>query len=251
MKRWLIVREEEAASKDAEGNHLDSFACLYIVRGEPYQPGACIHLDQDVTVIGRSGAVHSPDVGFSNVWISSRHLMISKENDTAFLTDMGSRNGTEINGVLIEPNKPYPLRSSDTITLAKGMTVFQFSYAFGEQTMELEPVSIPPHMPDKLAEHKIVDWEKRECIVNGSRIVMSEKEYLLLHLLHTNANHIVSIKEMMQAVWSDRCSGADGKPDVTLDELNALLYRIRKKYGKETFHIRAVRGSGYILEDES
>jgi DNA-binding response OmpR family regulator len=39
-------------------------------------------------------------------------------------------------------------------------------------------------------------------------------------------------------------------PDASMDELNALVYRIRKKYGSEAFTINAVRGSGYILEKE-
>ena len=45
-------------------------------------------------------------------------------------------------------------------------------------------------------------------------------------------------------------TGVGGVPDVSLDELNRLSTGLRKKFGKDTFLISAVRGSGYVLESE-
>ncbi|MNQ98380.1 hypothetical protein D3C85_1140670 [compost metagenome] len=86
--------------------------------------------------------------------------------------------------------------------------------------------------------------------MDGERIPMSEKEYLLIRVLHEHVNRLVPLELIKSRVWVERSPGVDGVPDVSHDEMNALIYRVRKKYGKETFHISAVRGSGYVLESE-
>jgi Response regulators consisting of a CheY-like receiver domain and a winged-helix DNA-binding domain len=230
-----------------EETKLDNYANLYIVRGEPYRSGACINLNAEETVVGRASQIFFPDVAFTNAFISRKHFVIRKERDKAVLYDLGSRHGTEINGERVTPHYPYPLNNFDIIKLAKGMTVLHFSYLFADQTLEIEPLSNTrqlelPELPFE------IHWEKRECVVEGKRMAMSEKEYLLLRVLHDNANRLVPMEDIKRSVWPERLSAEGAVPDVSLDELNALIYRIRKKYGKDTFLISAVRGSGYVLE---
>ncbi|WP_235941317.1 FHA domain-containing protein [Paenibacillus puerhi] len=237
-----------------EGNVLDTYACLYVIRGEPYRSGTCLDLTANETVIGRATNKDAPDFAFSNAFISRKHMVIRREGEQAVLYDLGSRHGTELNGTMVEPHVGYPLQSFDIVKLAKGMTVLHFSYIFADQTLEFEPLSLTQHLNLQGKEdHPLptIFWEKRECVVDGRRIAMSEKEYLLLRLLHDEADRLVPIEEIKRAVWQERTAGPDGIPDVTMDELNALVYRIRKKYGKETFAISAVRGSGYMLELDS
>jgi pSer/pThr/pTyr-binding forkhead associated (FHA) protein len=222
---------------------------LYIIRGEPYQSGTCVNLSADETLVGRSSKEFTPDLAFTNAFISRKHVVIRKEQDKAVLYDLGSRHGTEINGVKLAPHTPYPLNHSDMIRLAKGITVLHFSYLFADQTLELEPLSITRQMenPERIP---AIHWEKRECVMEGKRIPMSEKEYLLIKLLHEHVNRLVPLDVIKSQVWPERPIGEGGVPDVTLDELNALIYRVRKKYGKDTFLISAVRGSGYVLESD-
>jgi DNA-binding winged helix-turn-helix (wHTH) protein len=228
---------------------LDPFACLYIIRGEPYKPGTCLHVSLEETIVGRSGREHTPDISFINNFVSRKHFMIVKQDQQAILFDLGSPNGTELNGTKLTPNTPYPLQSSDIIKLAEGMIVIHFSYIFSEYTLELEPMLQTKQLyrKDQLF---IPNWEKRECVIGDKRITMSEKECLLLKLLMDHANRLVSIADIKKTVWAERTPGIDGMPDASMDELNALVYRIRKKYGSEAFTINAVRGSGYILEKE-
>ncbi|TVY07628.1 FHA domain-containing protein [Paenibacillus cremeus] len=230
---------------------MDTFACLYVIRGEPFRPGTCLNLAASETVIGRASNDYSPDFAFTNAFLSRKHFLIRKEGDKAVLYDLGSRHGTEINGVRAEPHKPYPLQSFDIIKLAKGMTVIHFSYIFADQTLELEPLSVTQRLTVPVEPPLTIHWEKHECTVGGKRIAMSEKEFLLIQLLYEQANRLVPIEEIKQSVWPERTVGVDGIPDVSMDELNALVYRIRKKYGKDTFLISAVRGSGYVLEMDS
>lgn len=228
---------------------VEHFACLYVIRGEPYRSGNGMNLCAEETLVGRLTGRTTPDLAFTNPFVSRQHLVIRKEREKAVLYDLGSRHGTEINGVRVAPHTPHPLDNFDIIKLARGMIVLHFSYLFADETLEIEPFSIAKRLAD--AETSLsIHWEKRECVVDGKRIPMSEKEYLLLRVLHENANRLVSIEKMKTSVWPERTPTAEGIPDVTLDELNALIYRIRKKYGKDNFLISAVRGSGYVLETE-
>ncbi|GJM82702.1 hypothetical protein HMSSN139_51980 [Paenibacillus sp. HMSSN-139] len=99
---------------------MDTFACIYILRGDPFRPGTCLYLDQDVTEIGRTSSDHFPDMAFTNIFISRKHLMIRKEGDRAVAYDMGSRHGTELNGVRMIPHAPYVLETNDILKLAAG-----------------------------------------------------------------------------------------------------------------------------------
>lgn len=228
---------------------MDNFACLYVIRGEPFPSGTCVNLNEAETIVGRVSHQLTPDVSFTNAFVSRQHFVIRKEREKAVLYDMGSLHGTEINGERVKPHKPYVLNNFDIIKLAKGMTVLHFSYLHADQTLDIEPLSITRRLQTvELA--LTIHWEKRECVVDGKRIPMSEKEYLLIRVLHENANRLVPIDVIKSSVWPERYMEEAGVPNVSVDELNALIYRLRKKYGKDTFMISAVRGSGYVLESE-
>lgn len=228
---------------------MDNFACLYVIRGEPFPSGTCVNLNEAETIVGRVSHQLTPAVAFTNAFVSRQHFVIRKEREKAVLYDMGSLHGTEINGERVKPHKPYVLNNFDIIKLAKGMTVLHFSYLHADQTLDIEPLSITRRLQSvELA--LTIHWEKRECVVDGKRIPMSEKEYLLIRVLHENANRLVPVDVIKSSVWPERMMEAAGVPDVSVDELNALIYRLRKKYGKDTFMISAVRGSGYVLESE-
>ncbi|MCR8633988.1 FHA domain-containing protein [Paenibacillus radicis (ex Xue et al. 2023)] len=234
---------------ELDSTRLETYASLYVIRGEPHRSGTCVNLSAKELFVGRMTNDDIPDLAFSNAFISRKHFMIKRENEQAVLYDLGSRHGTEINGFRIEPYTPHILRSFDIIKLAKGMVVIHFSYLFADQTLEFEPISYPRQAGLQESGFSI-NWEKHECYVDGQRIVMSEKEYGFIKVLNDHANQLVSFDMIKKTVWQERSTGEDGVPDVSMDELNALIYRIRKKYGKDTFTISAVRGSGYVLEKE-
>ena len=161
---------------------MESFACLYIIRGEPYRSGTCVNLSEDETLDRPSIQSLTPEFAFTNPFISRQHFIIRKEQDKAVLYDLGSRHGTEINGVQLTPHNPYLLNNFDIIKLAKGMTVLHFSYMFADHTLEIEPLSMTRRL--EVPESPLtIRWEKRECVVEGKRIPMSEKEYLLIQVL--------------------------------------------------------------------
>lgn len=59
--------------------------------------------------------------------ISRIHAAILIENDSFFIQDNGSANGTYLNRQRIQPGHPHPLISGDTISLGKGdLVTFTF-----------------------------------------------------------------------------------------------------------------------------
>ncbi|MCU0497276.1 MAG: FHA domain-containing protein [Anaerolineae bacterium] len=51
--------------------------------------------------------------------ISRRHAVIRREMDQLFLVDLGSRNGTFLNGKRLSPHESYKLHDGDEIRLGK------------------------------------------------------------------------------------------------------------------------------------
>jgi pSer/pThr/pTyr-binding forkhead associated (FHA) protein len=78
------------------------------------------------TVIGRrdTGTNTMPDVDLSmyagyRMGVSRRHAVIRLRNSEIEIFDLGSSNGTSVNGVRLAPHQPKQLRDGDEIALGK------------------------------------------------------------------------------------------------------------------------------------
>lgn len=78
------------------------------------------------TVIGRRDPATGtmPDVDLTSyagyrMGVSRRHSVIRLRNNEIEIFDLGSSNGTAVNGVKLPPHQPQPLRDGDEITLGK------------------------------------------------------------------------------------------------------------------------------------
>ena len=78
-----------------------------------------LELDRDVTLVGRTGDVHLrlPDPG-----VSRRHLEVRRRGRDLVLTDLGSTNGTRVNG---RPVQAHVLADGDRIELGESSLVFR------------------------------------------------------------------------------------------------------------------------------
>ena len=77
-------------------------------------------------IMGRASTGQSmvPDINLDpyhafEAGVSRIHAAIRMDADQVFVTDLGSGNGTRINGTKIEPNKPYPIQDGDFLNLGK------------------------------------------------------------------------------------------------------------------------------------
>jgi hypothetical protein len=75
-----------------------------------------IALEKD-DILGRTNGRHTAHLGKYQV-ISSRHAGITRENNEWFITDLGSTNGSYVNGVKLQPNVPVKIKQDDVIVLA-------------------------------------------------------------------------------------------------------------------------------------
>ena len=78
------------------------------------------------TILGRSDRANprQPDLdltpyGALEKGVSRHHAIISRSEDTLTLVDMGSANGTHLNGQRLVPDQPRLLRDGDEIRLGK------------------------------------------------------------------------------------------------------------------------------------
>ena len=77
-------------------------------------------IDGDIS-LGRSS---KNDVVIKDKFVSKNHLLISVKNQRYYLEDLGSANGTFLNGVKIDPNELIELQNNDKI----GVGFIQFIF---------------------------------------------------------------------------------------------------------------------------
>ncbi|MET3616496.1 pSer/pThr/pTyr-binding forkhead associated (FHA) protein [Peptoniphilus olsenii] len=77
-------------------------------------------LNDNIT-LGRSS---KNDIVIKDKFVSKNHLIFLEDNDSYFIEDLGSANGTFVNGVRIEPNNPIKLYDNDKI----GVGFIQFIF---------------------------------------------------------------------------------------------------------------------------
>jgi two-component system cell cycle response regulator len=97
-------------------------AALVVLQGSEGDIGMHVLLDQPVT-LGRDPGVELP---LQDEGISRRHCVVTSHNSQFFVEDLGSTNGTLLNGTRLEKG-PYPLKPADRIYL--GACVVKFTYA--------------------------------------------------------------------------------------------------------------------------
>lgn len=91
------------------------------------ESGMILHLSgQTEFTMGRvaEGQPILPDVDLSPYeayaqGVSRLHAALKLNNQRVFITDLGSSNGTRVNGQKIQPNVDYPLNHGDVISLGK------------------------------------------------------------------------------------------------------------------------------------
>lgn len=117
-----ILRRPEPLAADTQGK-----PCIIVLSGA--RIGQIFSLGDRSCVIGRA---EDADVILDDEGVSRHHAkLIRFANDTTALKDLGSRNGTLVNG---EPIKQKALENGDRIQIGS-VTIFKFSY---QDTLEAE-----------------------------------------------------------------------------------------------------------------
>lgn len=231
---------------------------LVIEKGEPFQYNDTIVISKKEYVLGRKWKDHDPDISFSSLYISRKHAVISYIDNQYVIVDLNSKSGTQVNGQPVS-NKPRVLKDGDRINLAMEEAVMVFHNTYEkdlEHTLELKLPLIADAerlLSDKQTVEKtqglFIHLGRREVLIDGLPLFLSGKDVDLLMFLYEQRNQAVSYDDIKIRIWPERLTHTSGEvPDVGRDEVNALVYRLRKKLGKYGQCIVTIPRYGYMLD---
>ncbi len=189
-------------------------------------------LTEESTIIGRD--THS-DVQVDDRQVSRRHAEIKRTPQGYTIRDMGSKNGTFLNGEQIA-DTPQPVRNGDEISIA---LCAKLTFIEDDATA---PV-IPVHRKTGLR----MDFAAKRVWINDQEIIppLSVAQYTLLELLYKNAGNVVSRDTVVETVWS-----AEEAEGVSEQAIDALARRLRERMAEidpDNKLFETVRGYGFRL----
>ncbi|WP_253300760.1 FHA domain-containing protein [Paenibacillus lautus] len=228
---------------------MDKSSFLMVERGNPYERGDVIALTKPITVLGRKGQHFDPDIAFDNIFVSRRHAALLYRNGKFSIKDLNSKHGTFVNQERLAPHDEIPLQHGDTIVLAGDLIVLSFSILSMDETMDITPL-IKQLAAVEASGGLRMNPFKQELVYGEDVYAFSEKEYKCMELLINHQGQFVSKDQLKAYVWPERSYGTDEVPDVSSEELNALIYRVRKKT-RDVLDIESIRGKGYILQTQA
>lgn len=184
-------------------------------------------------IIGREP---ESDVQIDDRQVSRQHAEISRTAQGYMLRDLGSKNGTFLNGDPIN-EEPRLMRNGDAIGIA---LCAKLTFVEDEATA--------PVIHDQAPRPSIkMDLAAKRVWVAGVEIAppLSLAQYTLLELLYRHIGNVVSRDRVVETVWSDE--EAEGVSEQAID---ALARRLRERIAEidpENKYIETVRGHGFRL----
>ncbi|MEM7324535.1 MAG: FHA domain-containing protein [Actinomycetota bacterium] len=198
--------------------------------------GSIHPLDRGRTVIGRdqSNSIQLPVTAVSRV-----HAEIERTEHGYNLRDLGSRNGTYLNGARLD-GQVRPLRDGDEIVVA-GVETLRF----------LDPLATPMAPAIGRLTGIWVDPDTGAVWVDAQRVEppLSERQQALLELLADRTGSLVTRQEIVDVVWAD--VAAEG---VSAEAIDALVKRLRARLRTLQLHddyLEVRRGRGVRLKPAS
>ena len=113
---------------------------LYVEEG--VLAGQVFYLERDVAVFGRGGETAGERIALPEQSVSRQHMRLQRGSQGWVLVDLGSTNGTYLNGQRIREQEPYLLREGDRVALG-GMVMVVGPPTGSEPEPEYEEV--PEH----------------------------------------------------------------------------------------------------------
>lgn len=184
-------------------------------------------------MIGRADDCH---VVVADPLASRHHAHVRREPWRYVLEDLGSRNGTLVNGEVISGT--YHLRHGDTIFVATVPLRFEDPHATLPMARdELRPLHLPVW----------VNALTGEAFAYGTQLELAPKELALLTLLYERAGAVCEKDEIARVVWPEY-GGA-----VSDYNIESLVSRLRAKLtqaGASGDAIVTLKKRGYRLKSD-
>ncbi len=204
-------------------------------------------LKQASLTIGREPTC---DIVIPDRQVSRVHARLLRDDDGYTLEDLGSKNGTHVNGAPV--NGKVRLRDGDLIQVA---LVAKLAYVDSDATM---PLAGGDDLAARVAEAEAVRGGRTLFVDSASRRVwvgeqelnppLSLPQFRLIELLFENEGQVVSRDAIVARVWPE-----DADAGVTEQAVDALARRLRERIGEIDSHhayILTVRGHGFRLQNK-
>ncbi len=192
-------------------------------------------LENQETVIGRGAEC---DLAVPDRQVSRHHARIVRTERGYMLEDLGSKNGTHLNGTRIE--EPVMLQDGDIVQIALALKLI---FVGTEST-------IPLKSADQLGIGRLRMDARAHRVWIGPREIdppLSPSQYRLLELIYRNPDRVVGRDEIIEHVWPE--SEGEGVSEQAID---ALVRRLRERLAEldpEHSYVQTIRGHGFRLNN--
>lgn len=192
-------------------------------------------IDSDEFVIGRGAECN---IVLPERQVSREHVRITHDANGYILHDLGSKNGTHLNGKQIQGS--VPLQDGDELSIALAVKlVFVGTDATIPLTFD----------PPKIEGNLVIDEAQRSVNINGKGLIppLSLAQFRLLELLYEADGAVCSRDAIVEVVWP----GTEGL-GVSEQAIDALVRRLRDRLAEIDDHnyIVTVRGHGFRLDND-
>lgn len=191
-------------------------------------------IDQGRVLIGRGSDC---DIVLPERQTSRHHARIERDDGGYLLRDLGSKNGTYVNGQEVR-DKPYRLKDGDEIQIA---LCVKMGFVGADATLPLELTG-----PNRGVR---IDQAARRVFIGGHELIppLSVAQYRLLELLLDHEGEVVSRDEIVAAVWPE-----EEAMGISEQAIDALVRRLRDRISAvdpDHAYIVTVRGHGFRLDN--
>ena len=198
--------------------------------------GHKVPIDKHSTVIGRGGADQPCDIVIPERQVSRQHTEIYFDRGRYYVRDLGSKNGTFLNGQPL--TQSVELHDNDEIQIALCESI---RFIGSDATLPLGEVQPAP-------KRLRVDPQSRRAWIGPTEIdpPLSPAQYRLLELLYEQPGQVRGRDEIVAAVWTE-----SDKEGVTEQALDALVRRLRGRLSEldpSGQYVITVRGHGFRLD---
>jgi pSer/pThr/pTyr-binding forkhead associated (FHA) protein len=192
------------------------------------------------TTVGRDVTC---EIMIPNRQVSRRHATFTPSPRGVILEDLGSKNGTHVNGQILESS--ILLKDGDIVQIAFAQ---QFTFLSSDATLPLDFPVVNEALHGTPGRVK-VEKRSRQVWVRNEEVVppLSVSQFQLLEILFENQGKVVSRKEVIEKIW-----GVDNAFEVSEQALDALVRRLRDRLASldpQSTYITTVRGHGLRLDN--